>query len=134
MENNIINNGDNIIIINGGNPLKDCPTNWDDVKKWEDEANKNIEGDFEGPLWKFDCGFKLDYDGPLLRISSRFYPPKTHYGETWDGTVDLYIIDELIFSKEFDCETLEDLKQQVEKYIKDILIEKVKKIKDILKE
>lgn len=31
--------------------------------------------------WSWDCGLKLDYDGPILRVSSRFYPPHKQSAE-----------------------------------------------------
>ncbi len=104
------------IIINGGNPLNDCPTDWDKAKQWEDMANKDIDSK-GGPEWSFDCGFKLDLDGPLISISSRFYPPKTHYGSTWDGVLSVNFMNETIKEKKFDCPTLEDLKKEVDAYI-----------------
>lgn len=78
------------LIINGGNALPGCPESWEDARSWQDKANED-KGDSE-PLWSFDCGFKLDFDGGILRVSSRFYPPKTHYGSTWDGTVTVSLI------------------------------------------
>jgi hypothetical protein len=105
------------IIINGGEPLEGCPTDWDKAKAWEDYANQGRE-DGDRPSWQWDSGFKLDFDGPLLRVSSRFYPPKTHYGPMWDGDVTVYFIDQKITSKSFKCENLEALKIEVEKYIK----------------
>lgn len=103
------------LIINGGNPLEGCPKDWDEARRIEEKLN---EGKAEGePRWGFDCGFKLDYDGELLRISSRFYPPKTHYGATWDGTVSVYFLDEEVSQKKFDCATLEELQTKVEEYV-----------------
>lgn len=116
MENNIINDGQ--IIINGGNGLKDCPKTYEAAHAWADKANGD-NGTFY-PLWKFDCGFKLDYDGPLVHVSSRFYPPKTHYGETWDGTVSIMIGEDDLIEKSFDCETLEKLRVEVEAYVLDV--------------
>lgn len=135
MEDNVINLPDGrTAIINGGNPLNDCPTNSDDANKWQNLANEE-DPDCEDsnpfnmfrPKWRWDCGFKLDYDGGMLSISSRFYPPKTHYGETWDGTVGVYLLGEMIREKKFDCETLEQLKQEVEGYVQS-LEEKLKNL------
>ena len=122
--NNIINHSTGTVIINGGNPLpgSDCPTEWKQAELIEAEFNEGKGDDFEEPRWKFDCGFKLDFDGALLRISSRFYPPKKHYGEGWDGHVRLlvgsYELDDsqTLVSKEFKCATLEQLHKEVEDY------------------
>ena len=123
MEDNIIKIGNKTIIMNGGNPLEGCPKDWDEARQIELQLNNGIEKDdaeFGALRWSFDCGFKLDYDGALVRISSRFYPPKTHYGSTWDGTVSVYFLGEKVSRKKFDCQTLDELKSQVEAYIKSI--------------
>ena len=114
--NNVLTDGKRIMIINGGNALKDCPTDWDEAEKWIINANGDNERQ-EHPTWSFDCGFKLDYDGAFLSIGSRFYPPKTHSGETWDGSVSVYLLGKEVEKKEFDCPDLECLKTEVEAYI-----------------
>ncbi len=109
MKNNITSDGKgNIGIFNGGNPLKDCPANWDEARKWIEAANKEDSDRWEHPVWSFDCGFKLDYDGCLLQISSRFYPLKTHYGGTWDGSVSVMSGSKVVQEKSFDCATLKN--------------------------
>lgn len=113
------------IIINGGAPLEGCPESWEQAREIEEKLNggkdkEEMVKQFQEPVWSFDCGFKLDYDGPILRISSRFYPPKTHYGPTWDGTVKAYILDKQITEKKFDCKSLTDLKTEVDTYVNSI--------------
>ena len=103
------------IIINGGDPIKDCPKDYDAADKWADDSNAGKEG-WSHPLWKWDCGFKLDFDGPVLRFSSRFYPPKTHCGSKWDGTVTVFVFDREVAEKKFECESLDDLRSQVEAF------------------
>jgi len=117
MSENIIQMQGRTIIMNGGDPLSGCPTSWDEAYKWEDVANEE-KSEYEEPRWRFDCGLKLDYDGPLLSVSSRFYPPKTHYGPKWDGTVTIYLMGKVIEEKEFECATIDILKEEVETYIK----------------
>lgn len=118
--------------INGGNPLPGCPENWDEAKAIEEKFNEGKDwerGEYKSqPVWSFDCGFKLDFDGPLIDVSSRFYPPKSHYGLTWDGTVSIRIEGKDIKEKKFDCPTLDQLKNEVEAYINDIKL----KIKSVL--
>ena len=119
MENdNVIQTGNSTLIINGGNALNDCPTDWGKAEEWAEKANEDIK--YGEPTWSWDCGFKLDYDGGLINVSSRFYPPKTHQGSTWDGDVSISIGDKEIKRTSFDCKTLEDLKIEVEKHIKEI--------------
>ena len=111
----IINNSQGKAIINGGDPLPGCPIDWDWARKWQETANEGfIE---EGPKWSWDCGFKLDFDGPIISVSSRFYPPKSHYGSSWDGNVSFFLMGKLIEKKSFDCESLEELKKEVEFYV-----------------
>lgn len=119
MENNIIKNEAGTIIICGGNPLEGCPKDWYEAKNIIEKMNDGKTSN--EPQWSFDCGFKLDYDGGLLTIGSRFYPPKTHYGATWDGTVDVYLLDKTIEEKKFDCQTLDELKKQVDEYVNSII-------------
>ena len=119
MEKNIIKHATGAVIFNGGDPLNGCPKDWDEAEGVINRLNEN-KGDRE-PKWSFDCGFKLDYDGGLLSIGSRFYPPKTHYGPTWDGTVHVYLLDTTIEEKKFDCQTLEELTKQVDEYVTSII-------------
>jgi hypothetical protein len=119
MEDNIIKIGKSTIIINGGNPLSGCPESFAKAEEWSKEANGDRD-QFSSPMWSWDCGFKLDFDGPLLRINSRFYPPKTHYGPTWDGNVSVMIGGEIIEKKAFDCTSLDELRNQVEAYIESV--------------
>lgn len=110
------------IIINGGEPLPGCPNDWDQANEIEFNLNGKKERDeIEGPSWRFDCGFKLDYDGPLISVSSRFYPPKTGYGATWDGGVTIFILGKPVDIKKFDCPTLDELKNQVDQYVTDFV-------------
>ena len=108
-----------LTIICGGNSLEGCPTDWEEAKVIFEKMNDGKTSN--EPQWSFDCGFKLDYDGGLLSIGSRFYPPKTHYGKTWDGTSTVYFQGNKVEEKKFDCETLDELKSQVEEYVKSII-------------
>jgi hypothetical protein len=110
----------NTYIFNGGNPLPNSPDSWDHAKQIENDLNEKsiyIE-------WKFDCGFKLDYDGPIVQISSRFYPPAHYYGPHWDGEVELLFLDDTLASKHFEYETLAELAKNVKLYV-DELIQKI---------
>ena len=111
----------NEIIFNGGDPIGNCPRTWDEAYQIQDKANF-AKDEFNEPLWKFDCGFKLDFDGPLVSVSSRFYPPKSHYSEDWDGCSTIYILDKKVVSKEFKCVSFEELKQQVEAWVESFKI------------
>jgi hypothetical protein len=129
---NIIKQEDRTIIINGGNPLKGCPESYEEANSWADKVNEqNKNRDNKGgwgqiPKWSFDCGFKLDYDGPVVGISSRFFPPKTHYGPKWDGGVSVFVFGKLVAKKQFEEDDIEKLRKEVEKYVRGI----AKKIKN----
>lgn len=112
------------IIFNGGNPLGDCPTTFSEADQWAEDANTDNYRLYN-PVWKFDCGFKLDYDGPLVSISSRFFPPKGHYGPKWNGTVDVLLLGEEMQSKPFECDSLEELRSQVEAF-KEQIVDRLK--------
>jgi hypothetical protein len=91
--------------------------NWENAKEWIDKSN--TEYDFPNPKWKFDCGFKLDYDGSIISISSRFYPPHRNSTNVWEGKVAIYIFQEKITEKDFTNHDLDCLKEEVENFIKE---------------
>lgn len=105
------------IIINGGEPILSCPKDWYQAKIWEGTANSNYICDNNIPKWKWDCGFKLDYDGPLTFVSSRFYPPKTQYADKWCGKLTIAMFGETLVEKEFQGNTLPELKEAVDAFI-----------------
>ena len=105
------------IIMNGGDPLKDCPTDWKQANEWEEAVNAKKD-DWE-PKWSWDCGFKLDFDSHgIVSIESRFYPPKTYYGKTWDGNMNISVCGKEVLKKEFNCPDLETLRKEVESFWK----------------
>jgi len=89
---------------------------WDFAMLWEAEANEKKEIHNE-PKWKWDSGFKLDFDGHLLSISSRFYPPHKNASNLWEGEVKVIFMGEKILIKEFTSKTLNELKSDVEKFV-----------------
>ena len=122
-QNGDIKDGTTCIIINGGRPLPGCVNNWNEAIDWQNKANENkIIDDLD---WRFDCGYKLDFDGPLVYIDSRFYPPAEFYGPLWDGDVSLYIDNKEIIKKHFEEKSLNKLRDAVESYVKE-LIDKLK--------
>lgn len=129
MSENIIRSKNVIIISNGGDPLSGCPKNWNDAYAWIDRVNKNKNEHYE-PKWKFDCGFKLDYDGPILSVTSRFYPPKTHYGDKWDGAVEILFFGKCIYRRRFEEDTLDDLRYKVESFVREKVKENIIETKE----
>jgi len=112
------------IIFNGGNPLPGCPKDWDEACEIEANFNNNdgrqLFVDYEEldyPKWRFDCGFKLDFDGGIFKISSRFYPPTSHGGDKWDGNAHLEILGKRVATKKFECATVDELRNEVDQYV-----------------
>lgn len=107
------------IITNGGEPLGDCPTTYTDADTWLSIANRQLltENGTDSlkniPHWGWDYGFKLDFDGPMLSVSSRFYPPKTHYGPDWDGSITVILLGKVILEENLRCTTLDELRKAV---------------------
>ena len=98
------------------NPIQ-MELNWENAKVWQEKANQKKEI-FDEPKWEWDCNFKLDFDGSLLRISSRFYPPHKNAVNCWEGAVLVNFLGEELLRKEFKCDTLEELRTEVEKFTK----------------
>lgn len=95
----------------------DLELTWDNTYKWEKIANKG-RSPFE-PAWKWDCNFKLDFDGSFLFVDGHFYPPIKHYGPGWDGKLRIILFDEIVLvEKSFEADTLEELRIKVEKFVK----------------
>lgn len=88
---------------------------WTYAEKWEEEANK--EKEYGEPKWSFDCGFKLDFDGGIVCVDSRFYPPGKCESGLWEGNLNISILGEKIISKEFKNKDLDRLKQDVEYFL-----------------
>jgi hypothetical protein len=84
--------------------------------EWADKANENSNNQCQ---WSWDCGFKLDYDGELCNISSRFYPPHKYSAEygKYHGWISVYVSEKQVFRKEIEAETLDKLKILVEKEV-----------------
>lgn len=89
--------------------------NWDNAKTWADAANENKQPDWAEPNWSWDCGLKLDFDGGILRVSSRFYQVRE---DVFDGSVSFYIGDAELFNREFSSKHIDYLKKEVEEYVK----------------
>jgi hypothetical protein len=90
--------------------------NWDNARKWQENANK-IKNIHNEPKWKWDSSFKLDFDGALLSINSRFYPP-LNKNDQWEGNLNVVFLNKIILTKKFKENTLEKLRISVEKYLK----------------
>lgn len=91
--------------------------NWDNAKKWAESANEGKNPKYSEPNWSWDCGLKLDYDGGLMHVSSRFYQVNE---DIFDGSVSFYIGDEAIFNREFSSKHIEVMKKDVEEYVRAI--------------
>lgn len=94
---------------------------WDAAYKWQEQANE----DNKLIKWSWDCGLKLDYDGDVCCICSRFYPPHKSSAEfgKYHGTISVMIGDaaEYIHEHEIEAKTLDELKKLTEDYVSKIL-------------
>lgn len=102
---------------------------WDGAYKWQVEINKE-----DNPIkWSWDCGLKLDYDGEVCSISSRFYPPhksSAEYGK-YHGNIKVMIGDETIHEKKIEESTLDELVNSTEEYVLSITDKIKTKVKEI---
>lgn len=89
---------------------------WENANNWIEKINRD-KSDYE-PKWKWDCNFKLDFDGGLISVTSRFYPPNKNKSKKWEGTLSIIILDTTITKKSFINEDLDKLKEEVEIFIK----------------
>lgn len=105
---------------------------WDAAYEWAEKENEeNPESEIR---WSWDCGLKLDYDGSVCRISSRFYPPhksSEEYGK-YHGTISVIINNNSIHDYDVEAETLDELRKIVVEYVSGILKRIESKIKEIL--
>lgn len=92
---------------------------WESAKEWQKVANKNKQTD--EPRWQFDCGFKLDFDGGLISVLSRFYPPNSH-SPVWDGVIMVTIGEKVLKDKKITALSLDALKRDAEAYVNDFKI------------
>ncbi len=99
---------------------------WAYMRAWITVANEEKDNGCE-PEWSLDCGRRLDFDGPLIRVSSRFFPP-AESDPGWNGIVNICFFDDRITFKSFECNTLEELKREVEGYKKKIASEMLLRI------
>lgn len=93
--------------------------NWESAKEWQELANKNKQTD--EPRWQFDCGFKLDFDGGLINVTSRFYPPTPHR-PVWYGVIRIVIGEKVLKEKKITTASLDELKKEAEAYVNDFKI------------
>lgn len=102
-----------------------------DEKEWQ-KARILIEGFNEGieddPKWDFDVSFKLDYDGDIVRVSSRFYPPPKNKSGKWEGGVSILLMGKSFIDKDgFVADTIYELKPMVEEYVSQVM-DKIKTV------
>lgn len=78
---------------------------------------------YSEPFWGTDCGLKVDFDGPLVHVESRFY----FKGEgKYTGGVRINLLQTLVAEKDFVADSLEELRPLVEEYVRDFAKNKIK--------
>lgn len=102
---------------------------FDEENKWLELANK-YKDKYIQPVWSWDCNHKLDFDGPLLRVSSRFYQERD---KIYSGSVDFVMGEKPIFSREFSSRHIENLQNVVEEYCAMVQIQLTDLLVNIIK-
>lgn len=117
--------------------VKDFKTKLDNRDFWGDHSKEMYEAAEEWRKesnlddnlcqWSWDVGLKLDYDGNICTISSRFYPPHKNQAEhaNYSGSISVYVGDDEIHDHRIEAETLDELKKMAEEY-SGKLVEKIK--------
>jgi len=82
---------------------------WKDAEKWQENQNDKLKGDIK---WRWDCGFKLDFDGGIVTVESRFYPPHKNNHNGWEGTMTFNIMGEKWTSFNLKKDTLDEIKNE----------------------
>lgn len=90
---------------------KQFPVTWKEAEAWCTVSNSNPDN-IEQPEWSFDCGFKLDFDGPIVSVSSRFYPPGMfdEHPDTWEGDATLMVLDKAVAIRTFEAGSIDQLR------------------------
>lgn len=99
------------------------PMPWHDAIKWKKQANEgkdhNSCGTLAFPNWSWGCSFRLDYDGGIVRLNSRFWPesPDDTKEPLWNGVCHFSIFDVNIIEKTFPNTQLDQLRIDVETWV-----------------
>lgn len=95
---------------------------------WVQQANEGKEEDT--PTWSWDCQYKLDFDGGIFTIASRF--SRTNWGGplhgAWDGTMWVYLLGEEVHEQKFKGKDINEVRDKAEAYVQEL----ANKIKSIL--
>ena len=67
--------------------------------------------------WEFDENMNLCIFGRTIKVDGSFSPPGDYDGAEWVGWLTINLCDGAIEEKEFNCLFVNELKEQVEKYI-----------------
>ena len=90
------------------------------------------------PKWTLDCQKKFCYDGSIVEINTRFYPPNynANDGGGWGGGLVEVVGDGVVFDKKYfkPRGTIDELMVDVEKYVSETTVKIHKAIKNALKD
>ena len=87
---------------------------WEEAKDWIKKANENRACGYSEPVWSFDCGMKLDFDGAAIQVDSRFFQLSK---DIYDGKLSFMIGDNELFEREFSSRHIDTLRRDVELYV-----------------
>ncbi len=94
---------------------------YDNARIWAESANKGkdiYDYCYDQPFWNWQSGFKLNIEGQLLSVDGMFSPPNKNNGDWWEGTIRVILLKKEILAKDFKCNTLDELKADVDLFIK----------------
>jgi hypothetical protein len=83
-----------------------------DIQKPQDESSNQPSNES-----RIDCGFRLNFDCPIVGLSGTFYPPASGNGITCEGYFNISLMYANVYKKEFVGDTISDLAKQGNEYI-----------------
>lgn len=95
------------------------PANFKEADLWAAVLNQDRDESAEA-TWSFDVGMKLDFDGPLISVISRFYPPGRHSSEGWSGEVTINLGALEIETREIKSDTIVALSEAAHAYVEEV--------------
>ena len=86
------------------------------ANNWAELSNAGKDK-FEEPTWSWDCQYKLDFDGPIVHVESRFY--YNYETDDWDGNISIMKKDKELKEIKIKANNLDELKEKVEKAVQE---------------
>lgn len=72
--------------------------------------------EYTPPEWTLDCQGKQDMDGPIVELSTRFYPETYQRNRRCSTIASIYIGDERVAEAEFEADSETEVKRLTEEW------------------